>query len=158
MPLEPEGFDAAAYQRWFLGSQGKKVTLSRAEPEDFELYYPKSETSLHYRVPPLGIDSVGDFSVLYDTRQVGERDHFGKIPYAAHIYGDRPLEAIESLGAQSGPHVLVVHDSFGDCGLIFGSLLPCARRPSWPARFDALCRGICLAPRRRLAKGCLAPN
>lgn len=54
--------------------------------------------------------------------QVGERDYYGKNPYAAYIYADQPLETIENLDAAGGPHVLVVRDSFANCVVPFLSL------------------------------------
>lgn len=121
--IEPGMFTSKVCPEWFLGSQGKKVTLSRAVPEDFELYYPAYATNLRYRIPALGIDEAGDFSVLYDMRQVNVRDYYNKNPYAAYIYADQPLETIENLDVEGGPHVLVVHDSFGNCVVPFLSLV-----------------------------------
>ncbi|MBR3158571.1 MAG: hypothetical protein IKF14_05650 [Atopobiaceae bacterium] len=121
--IEPDRFTTDVYPQWFLGSQGKKVTLAKASPEDFALYYPKFATSLHYCVPSLGIDEVGDFSVMYDMRQVEERDYYNKNPYAAYIYADQPLETIENLERRDGPHLLVVHESFGNCVVPFLSLV-----------------------------------
>lgn len=120
--LEPERFTSVDYLAWFLGSQGKKVRLGQTEPDDFSLLYPTYPTELHYTIPNLGIDAVGDFSVTYDMAQVEELDYYGKNPYGAYIYGDRPMETIENELLEDNGRLLVVHESFGNCVVPFLAL------------------------------------
>lgn len=115
---DPKRYKADVYPEWFLGSQGKKVTLSRAEPEDFTLLYPENETRFHYEVKSEGIDSDGDFSILYDMDCVREKNYY-QDPYLAYIYGNQPLERIENKLVDNGYHILVIHDSFGNCVIPF---------------------------------------
>jgi len=120
--LEPERFTSVDYPAWFLGSQGKKVRLEQTDPDDFSLLYPTYPTELHYTIPNLGIDAVGDFSVTYDMAQVEELDYYGKNPYGAYIYGDRPMETIENELLEDNGRLLVVHESFGNCVVPFLAL------------------------------------
>lgn len=120
--LDAERFTNVLYPEWFLGSQGKKVTLVAAEPEDFTLLYPDYKTKLHYAVPDLGIDAEGDFSVTYDMDCVDGIDYYGKNPYGAYTYGDRPLQSIENRNLENGVRLLMIGDSFDNCVFPFLSL------------------------------------
>lgn len=113
--LDIEAFDQKVYEKWFLGAQGTKVTLSRAEPEDFILLYPKYDTRFHYVVPAMGIDEEGGYGIVYDMEQVEKKDYYNKNPYAACNYGDQPVQQIENLNTADDKKILIIHDSFGDC-------------------------------------------
>lgn len=112
--MTQDSFYSEVYPNWFLGSQGKKVTLQRADPEDIELLYPGYDTRLHYTVRSLEIDVEGDFSILYDMSQIAKKDYYDLDPYAAYTYGNQPLETIRNKQEGLTGHVLVVHDSFGN--------------------------------------------
>lgn len=131
--VDPSLFREEVYREWFLSSQGKKVTLAKADPEDISLLYPTYETSLRYKVRSRSIDERGDFGVMYDMGCVSERDYYGKDPYAAYIYGNQPLEVIENEAPGLDGHVLVVHDSFGNVVVPFMSMA-CARVDSLDLR------------------------
>lgn len=113
--LELEQFEQILYPEWFLGSQGKKVTLARTTPDDFVLLYPRGETEFHYEIPNLDINITGDYSIFYDMNQIEEKDYYEKNPYGGCIYGDRPLEHLENLNQCDDKKILIIHDSFGDC-------------------------------------------
>ena len=110
------------YPEWFLGSQGKKVTLARTEPEDFTLLYPKYPTSFHFIVPAAGVDETSDYSVVYEMTEITVNDYYGKNPYAGCGYGEQPLVRIRNLENADNRRVLVLRDSFGNC-LISGLAL-----------------------------------
>jgi hypothetical protein len=112
--LDSDNFDYVTYENWYLGSQGRKLTLARCEPDDFTLFYPKYETSFSYIVPDKGIDTVGDFLVTYDMSQVEKCDYYNLSPYHACNYGDRPLIQIENQLSVDDNKILLVHDSFSD--------------------------------------------
>lgn len=120
--LEPERFTSVDYPAWFLGSQGKKVRLEQTDPDDFSLLYPTYPTELHYVIPDKQIDAVGDFSVTYDMSKVEELDYYGKSPYHAYNFGDRPLIEIENSMLPNNGKILLIHDSFGDCVISFLTL------------------------------------
>ncbi len=120
--LNEDGFTGVLYPSWFLGSQGKKVTLSVTAPEDFSLLYPLFDTQLHFSIPEIGVDSEGDFSVVYDMDQVEEKDYYNKNPYAAYMYGDSAMARFENELSDDDLRILFIHDSFGDCVLPFVSL------------------------------------
>jgi hypothetical protein len=113
--LDAGQFDYVTYEDWFLGSQGKKVTLSICQPDDFTLLYPKYDTSFRYYVPAEGIDTIGDYSVVYNMSQIEECDYYNKNPYIGCNYGNQPLIQIENLLSADEHKILIISDSFSDC-------------------------------------------
>ncbi|MBE6909134.1 MAG: hypothetical protein E7474_06135 [Ruminococcaceae bacterium] len=120
--LSSDQFTTVLYPSWFLGSQGKKVTLSVTTPDDFSLLYPVYDTRIHFSIPDAEIDMCGDFSVVYDMSQVEKKDYYGTSPYEAFMYGDHALARFENLLSTNDLRLLFIHDSFGDCVLPFVSL------------------------------------
>ena len=112
--LDANRFYRVNYPGWFLGSQGRKLTLARTVPEDFSLIYPFEPTEFHYEIPNAGIDQVGGFSVTYHMEQLSEPDYYNKDPYLAYGYGNQPLIRIENKLLRSNRRVLLIHDSYGN--------------------------------------------
>ena len=121
-PFEPERWRAEVYEDWFLGSQGKKVTLARAKPEDFTLFYPEFDTRIHIEIPSLDVDKTGDFSVFYRYGAVATRDYYTQSPYSAYFYGDNALTRVHNELCENGKRVLVLGHSFDNCVLPFLAL------------------------------------
>lgn len=109
--LQPEQFVYRTYPDWFLGSYGKKVTLTRTTPDDFTEIYPKYETSFTYEMPGTGRMQEGDFSVLYDREQIVRKDYYNADPYLAYLYGGGPVIHIRNRQVQGGK-ILFIKDSF----------------------------------------------
>lgn len=113
--LSPESYGETVYYRNFLGSQGRVLTLSRVEPEDISLFFPKMETDFTYIIPDRSLHLRGDFSVMYDMKQVREGDCYHKNSYAAYSYGDEAFIHIHNHKQKiNDKHVLLVKNSFGD--------------------------------------------
>lgn len=98
-----------------LGSQGKKVTLSRTAPEDITLIYPGFPTDLRLVIPSRGMDVSGDFGVLYDLSQLEGRDAYRRTPYAAFFYGENALASIANSALPEGKRLLVISESNDNC-------------------------------------------
>jgi hypothetical protein len=113
--LDADQFDYTTYEQWLLGSQGRKVTLARCEPDDFTLLYPKYETSFHYSVPARGIDTVSDYSIVYDMSVINKCDYYNSNPYSGCNYGEQPLIQIENRLTAEDHKILMIRDSFSDC-------------------------------------------
>ena len=124
--LDIDQFEQKLYPEWFLGSQGKKVTLSRTTPDDFVLLYPKYDTEFHYVVPARNIDDVGDYSICYDMDQIEKKDLYNLNPYGGCNYGDQPVLTIDNTMANDDKKILIIHDSFGDC--LISALALCEKR------------------------------
>jgi len=112
--LDLSNFRIEEYPNSFLGSQGKKVTLARTTPDDFELLYPQFETKLHYVVPARGVDAIGDYSVCYDMKKLGFNDYYQESSYHVCNYGDQAVNEIENLIFTEDKTIVIIHDSFGD--------------------------------------------
>ena len=117
--LDIDRYTFVLYPDWFLGSQGKKVTLEVAKPEDISLIYPKYDTRIHYVIPNLGIDAYGGFDITYDMSYINEVDYYGKTPYGAYDHADQPLIQIENMLIDDGPRMLIVHRSYANCEIPF---------------------------------------
>ncbi|MBQ6970981.1 MAG: hypothetical protein IJP86_01355 [Synergistaceae bacterium] len=117
--LRPENFRYEVYHDWFLGSQGKKVTLARTTPDDFTMIYPKFATRLRFEIPSIGLDVSGDFRVTYDMVAVSTKDYYGKNPYGAYIYADQPLIRIVNNDSANSKKILIIHESMSNCVVPF---------------------------------------
>lgn len=120
--LNENNFTSVLYPKWFLGTYGKKVTLSIADPDDFSLIYPKFETAISFSIPDAQVDLVGDFSIVYDMDFAEEMDYYRRNPYGAYMYGEHALVRFGNHLSENDLRILVIHDSFGDCVLPFVSL------------------------------------
>ena len=120
--LDPANFEHVIYPAWFLGSQGKKVTLARTQPDDITMLYPKFPASLRIEVPQYGLNLSGDFSVVYDMRHIASRDYYRRSPYGTYKYGDQPLTLTHNLLNHDGRKLLIIHDSMSNCVIPFLAL------------------------------------
>lgn len=105
-------FDFVLYEKYFLGSRGKRVTLARTTPEDISLIYPKYDTNLYLKIPSEEIDTTGDFSIIYDMSQVETIDYYNLDPYSTYSYGSPPVVEIRNGNQKEGKHILFIKDSF----------------------------------------------
>lgn len=117
-------YDVFNYENYFLGSQGKKVTLAKTTAEDIALYYPKFSTDVRLEIPSLGIDTRGDFTIMYDMEMVKKRDFYGGHPYAAYGYGDMPEIKVHNFTNEylRDKKILIIKDSMVDTVLPFLSM------------------------------------
>ena len=116
-----DDYDVVHYEDYFLGSQGKKVTLAKTTADDFDLYYPKFSTDVHIEIASLGIDARGDFSVMYDMSCVEKRDFYKANPYSAYGYGDQPEINVHNFKNEhlNDKKILIIRDSMVDSVLPF---------------------------------------
>ena len=120
--LNPENFNYVVYHDWFLGSRGKKLTLSRVKPDDISLIYPKFRTLLNYEIPQLGINTSGDFGITYNMKYIEVKDYYKNNPYAAYKYADQPLSRLTNLLNNNGKRILYIHASLSNCVIPFVAL------------------------------------
>ena len=120
--LRPENFEYVIYPEWFLGSQGKKVTLARVKPDNFTMIYPKFDTQLHIEIPIVNVNVSGDLTSFYDMEQVKNKDYYNLSSYHTYSYGDQALITADNKLALNTKRLLVIHDSFSDCVIPFLSL------------------------------------
>lgn len=113
-------YDVKTYKNWFLGSQGKKVTLARTNAEDIDYLNPKFKTDIRMEVPDLKMDETGDFSITYDTTCIIPFDPMNNNPHGAYGYSSRALIKYTNNLTDSNKKVLIIKDSFGN---IFSPLM-----------------------------------
>lgn len=110
-----DDFDLEVLSAWFLGSDGRHATLSRVAPDDFSVLHPKFATQVHFEVPELKIDDVGDFEITYDNEAVAQRGFYHCNAYSMYGHSDRAVVNIENLLMPiSNKKVLLIRDSFCD--------------------------------------------
>lgn len=112
--LAADLYERKIYPGLQLGSQGKKVTLAKAQPEDITQFLPRFPTQFHLEIPSMGIDRRGDFSILYDQNGLRYGDYYHRSAYESYAYGNRSYISIENELADNDRHVLLIKDSFGD--------------------------------------------
>ena len=110
--LAPEKFTDRTWERVFLGSWGRKVTLSFAQPEDFVLPVPEGECSFRLTVPAGGVDLTGGFDILYDEAAITPADLYTGNSYGAVLGGDCPYLVVQNLQNPDGPVLAVLRESF----------------------------------------------
>ena len=120
--LNPDNFDYVIYPKWAFGYYGRRVTHARTEPEDFTLIYPKNKTIIHYNIPSRGINTSGDFSMVYDMSQVEQFNIYELYPYTAYNHSDHPLMSISREYGGKDKHILIIKHSFSNCVIPFLAL------------------------------------
>jgi hypothetical protein len=116
--FELDKYNVETYKGIFLGSLGKKVSKIYAEPDDFEVYYPKydAETNLTvYR----SIDNVtvtGTIGeTLFDYEMLESNNLNEDNAYPFYSYGSQALLKIHNNLVNDGSHILIVKTSFANC-------------------------------------------
>lgn len=114
--LNIEQFYVDTYENWFLGSQGKKVTLGFTDAENLDIYYPKYETDFSINIPSLGIEKTGCFyDTLIDHSVLQEKNYYNEDAYSAYGYGNQALIRTHNNLITNGKTILIIKDSFANC-------------------------------------------
>ena len=109
--IKKENFNFKTYPKLFLGSQGKKVSLSLAKPEDFTLIIPKFVTNFYYEAYSRGIKRKGPFEIsLLDIKNL-EKNYYEKNTYSTYLGFATPVVRIKNL-KQNKNKILIIKDSF----------------------------------------------
>lgn len=114
-------FNVEYLPHFFLGSIGKKVTLSMTQPDDFPILHPSFSTHMYLEIPDKGINAEGPYEIIYNKEEmdpvnIKHSNFYNGDRYHAYGYGDRPLLTIHNLkfSSVSDKKLLVIKDSFGD--------------------------------------------
>lgn len=117
----PELFDidnytSRIYEKVFLGSYGRRVTLSKASPEDFEIMYPNNGMTYHLVMPEKQLDVTGTFDeVFIDYDKLKITDYYEMDAYSAYVTLRRYVAVIENENADNpDKKILILRDSFGN--------------------------------------------
>ena len=113
--LAPTGFAAEVYPRYFLGSQGKKVTRAIAAPEDFHVLSPTFDTAFVVSIRRRDNVREGDFRrVFIADRHLARRDLYRLNPYGAYAHGDQSFLSAVNRRLPEGKRLLILKDSFAN--------------------------------------------
>ena len=109
-----ENYDTQRFEKIYLGSQGRRVTLAKAKPEDFDIIFPIFETNISIKVPNLDIDKTGDFRETLIYEDYINEDYYNAPVYSTYEYGDKAVKIIKNNLVNDNERVLVLKDSFAD--------------------------------------------
>lgn len=115
--FDPSLYDAANYRtevlpKHYLGSLGRRATLSATEPDDFEILYPEFDTDITFSLEGKDIRKRGDFTVTYDFEEINDPDIYWRECYLALLsfYGTGRAEVINN-DPPNETAILLVGDS-----------------------------------------------
>lgn len=111
-------YDVEVYKDYCFGSQGKKVTLSYADPEDISLITPKYDTDFNVTYYSSGISYAksGEFkSAFLNMSYLEKIDYYKFNVYATYLYGDHERITIDNNNAKNDTKILYIIDSFSEC-------------------------------------------
>ncbi len=110
--LDDENYNFDTKSRWYLGAQGRNVTLGYISPDDFTVVTPKYETSFTVEHPDKALTLEGDFyETMFDHEMLSTKGYYDKSTYEAILYGNRPLTRIVNHNSD-GPKIMLLHDSY----------------------------------------------
>lgn len=106
-----ENYDKKVYEKWCLGSYGKKATLGRCTPDDFPLFFPKQQAYFHYTNPYANDDITGGFECIYHYEHLEPKDYYNQHVQETymHCHG---LISIDNLKPEGKGRLLFVGDSY----------------------------------------------
>lgn len=111
-------YNIKVYEKYLLGSQGKKVSLSFADPEDISIITPKYDTDFDVTYYSSGISysKSGDFKKAFlNMSNLEKIDYYNTLVYATYLYGDHERISIDNKKATNDTKILYIIDSFSDC-------------------------------------------
>ncbi len=120
--FQPENYQFTVYKDAFLGSQGKKISLSRAKPEDFTLIHPNFPTDITLDIPLIDLNQTGDFDIVYDKSRLGNKNYYKDNLWAVYFYGDKPITTIINNTNHEGKRILMIGDSLDNAIIPFLAL------------------------------------
>lgn len=118
-----DDFTRTVYKDFSLGSIGKVVTASYAEPEDFTTIIPDFKTDFRVHDFYDGSDRTGSFEeALMNTDMLKEKDLYNVSAYSIYMYPWSGVVSVENKLSQNDSSVLVIGDSFKNSVVPFLSL------------------------------------
>lgn len=111
-----DNYKSEIYEDVFLGSYGRRVTLSKASPEDFEIMYPLKDMTFNLKLPEKNIDATGTFGeVFIDYSMLEITDYYEMDAYSSFVTLRKYVAVITNENAQNpDKKILILRDSFGN--------------------------------------------
>ncbi len=107
-----DNYNVDVYEKYCLGSQGKKTTLKYADPEDISLIYPKTETS--FSVKYNNNETLnGRFEDTLLRKSVFDKiDYYNVSTYSAYFHGNHSCVTVHNNNVTNGKRMVYIMDSF----------------------------------------------
>lgn len=115
-------YDIETYSDYFLGGQGRIVTLSNCGLEDYDKILPKFDTSFSLIIPSQGIDMQGSYQdVLFCKEEFekiakySKKDYYRKKDaYSMTQLTNEPYSEVKNLNPENNrdKKILLIYDSF----------------------------------------------
>lgn len=113
--LADRQYEIIRYQDWFLGSQGKKVTLAKTISDEGIYILPKFSNLIHYKIPSLGIDCVGGFDITYNKTLFFAADSiYESQAYESYNHSQNAVTYFYNENVKNNHRILLLKDSFGN--------------------------------------------
>lgn len=112
--FDKSNYNFNLYEKFFLGTQGKHVTLAYTEPDDFTLVTPKVKTdfTVNYYNRRYGVKNGSFDEAIINYDLLKEKDFYNTSQYSAYLYGDHSVVSITNNLADNDFKILVIGDSF----------------------------------------------
>ena len=112
--FDKSNYNFKLYEKFFLGTQGKHVTLAYTGPDDFTLVTPEVTTdfTVNYYNKRNGVKSGSFDEAIINYDLFNERDYYNTSQYSAYLYGDHSVVSITNNLAKNDFKILVIGDSF----------------------------------------------
>ena len=98
----------------YLGSEGRKITLSKALPENFDIILPAFENEFIVDIPELGIKEYKGniWNTLFDRDCLEIKDYYSSQSYDTYGYNNMALIHIKNNKIMDNEKILLLADSF----------------------------------------------
>ena len=111
--LEMENYYFETKEKWFLGSQGKRVGIYFGGIDDFTLITPKARTKFRFEMVYEEVSREGNFpEAMFAGWHVEDKEYFANNPYAMYTGGNYGYSIIKNQGNPDGKKIFLIRDSF----------------------------------------------
>ena len=109
--FKSENYNRKVYQKWFLGSYGRKATLARTTPDDIAVLTPKEPVQFHYVNPAAPCERTGGFDVILHYENIEPKDYYVQNSIGVYL-NDKYAAFIDNLDENAKGKVLLIGDSY----------------------------------------------
>lgn len=107
-----ENYNIEVFEDYCFGSQGKKVTLRYADPEDISFIYPKADTDFTVQYDK-GEILNGRFEETLLKKSVFDKiDYYNISTYSAYFHGNHSISTVRNNKVANGKRMVYIMDSF----------------------------------------------
>lgn len=111
--LDISNYNIKTYEKWFLGSRGKRVGPYFGGVDDISLITPKFDTNITIEIPSQNIKKSGTFeeTILF-MKNIDTKNFYNTNPYSVYLGEDYPYIKITNNNSKSNRKLFFIKDSF----------------------------------------------